>query len=56
MKRRPGFLCARCSARHSPDLKGLAAIPGIAGRSPSYIARQLDDFQQGTVPFKSNVR
>jgi cytochrome c553 len=27
---------------------GVAEIPGIAGRSPSYIARQLYDFQQGT--------
>jgi cytochrome c553 len=25
-----------------------ADAPGIAGRSPSYLARQLYDFQQGT--------
>ncbi len=37
--------CATC---HGPDLKGLADVPGIAGRSPSYIARQLYDMQQGT--------
>jgi cytochrome c553 len=36
-----------CGACHGPELKGLAAIPGIAGRSPSYIVRQLYDFQQG---------
>jgi cytochrome c553 len=36
-----------CAACHGPELKGLAAIPGIAGRSPSYIVRQLYDFQQG---------
>lgn len=36
-----------CAACHGPELKGLAAIPGIAGRSPSYIVRQLTDFQQG---------
>jgi cytochrome c553 len=37
--------CATC---HGPDLKGLAEVPGIAGRSPSYLARQLYDMQQGT--------
>jgi len=33
--------CATC---HGPDLKGTDSIPGIAGRSPSYIVRQM--FQQ----------
>jgi len=37
--------CATC---HGPDLMGLAEVPGIAGRSPSYLARQLYDIQQGT--------
>jgi cytochrome c553 len=37
--------CATC---HGPDLMGLAEMPGIAGRSPSYLARQLYDLQQGT--------
>ena len=36
--------CANC---HGPDLKGVGPVPGIAGRSPSYIVRQLYDFQQG---------
>jgi cytochrome c553 len=36
--------CATC---HGPDLKGVGPIPGIAGRSPSYIVRQLYDFQRG---------
>lgn len=36
-----------CRACHGPDLKGLDAIPGIAGRSPSYLMRQLHDFQTG---------
>jgi cytochrome c553 len=36
-----------CGACHGPDLKGLGAIPSIAGRSPSYVVRQLYDFQQG---------
>ena len=30
------------------DLKGLAGVPGIAGRSPSYLARQMYDIQAGT--------
>ena len=38
---------ARGRACHGPDLKGLDAIPGIAGRSPSYLMRQLHDFQTG---------
>jgi cytochrome c553 len=33
---------------HGPDLKGLGPLPSIAGRSPSYIVRQLYDFQNGT--------
>lgn len=37
----------QCGACHGPDLKGLGPIPGIAGRSPSYIVRQLYDFKQG---------
>jgi cytochrome c553 len=39
-----------CAACHGADLKGLttmAAIPGIAGRSPSYLMRQLWDFKNG---------
>jgi cytochrome c553 len=35
-----------CGSCHGSDLKGAGAIPGIAGRSPSYIVRQLYDFQQ----------
>ena len=37
--------CATC---HGADLKGVGPIPGIAGRSPSYVVRQLYDLQQGT--------
>jgi cytochrome c553 len=36
--------CATC---HGPDLKGVGPIPGIAGRSPSYMVRQLYDVQHG---------
>jgi len=43
----PGRTMA-CAVCHGPDLMGLTDAPGIAGRSPSYLARQLFDFQQGT--------
>jgi cytochrome c553 len=36
-----------CRICHGQDLKGFGNIPGIAGRSPSYIIRQLYDFQVG---------
>lgn len=36
--------CATC---HGADLKGMGLVPPIAGRSPSYIARQLHDFRAG---------
>jgi cytochrome c553 len=35
----------QCVICHGPNLRGVGPIPGIAGRSPSYIARQLYDFQ-----------
>jgi cytochrome c553 len=37
----------QCGICHGPDLRGLGPIPGIAGRSPSYLFRQLYDFQHG---------
>lgn len=37
-----------CNICHGPDLNGLGPVPGIAGRSPSYIMRQLWDIQQGS--------
>jgi cytochrome c553 len=37
----------RCAACHGPDLKGLGNVPALAGRSPSYIVRQLYDIQSG---------
>jgi cytochrome c553 len=37
-----------CTICHGADLQGLADVPGIAGRSPSYMMRQLYDMRQGT--------
>jgi cytochrome c553 len=37
-----------CGVCHGLDLQGLGPVPGIAGRSPSYIMRQLWDMQQGS--------
>jgi len=37
-----------CAACHGADLKGNGNFPPLAGRSPSYLARQLYDFQQYT--------
>ena len=36
-----------CAICHGADLKGLGPVPGLAGRSPSYSARQLFDMQVG---------
>ena len=38
----------QCAVCHGPTLEGLGPVPGIAGRSPSYIVRQLYDMQVGT--------
>jgi cytochrome c553 len=37
-----------CTACHGADLKGSLIAPPLAGRSPSYLARQLFDIQYGT--------
>jgi cytochrome c553 len=36
-----------CGTCHGVDLKGLSMWPGIAGRHPNYIVRQLWDIQNG---------
>jgi cytochrome c553 len=43
-----GGKTTRCAVCHGADLHGLGPVPGIAGRSPSYMVRQLYDTQQGT--------
>jgi cytochrome c553 len=37
-----------CSGCHGADLRGHENVPSIAGRSPSYIVRQLYDLQAGS--------
>jgi cytochrome c553 len=37
-----------CAVCHGGDLQGLGPVPGIAGRSPSYVVRQLFDMQSGS--------
>ena len=37
-----------CGTCHGVDLMGVADVPPIAGRSPSYMVRQMWDMQQGT--------
>ena len=36
-----------CAICHGAELKGLGPVPALAGRSPSYIVRQLYDLQHG---------
>lgn len=38
----------RCSICHGQDLKGLGNVPFLAGRSPSYLVRQLYDIKTGS--------
>jgi cytochrome c553 len=40
-------LAKSCGTCHGSDLKGLGPVPGLAGRSPSYLMRQMYDMQQG---------
>ena len=42
-----GGKTTQCGVCHGADLTGLGPVPGIAGRSPSYMVRQLYDMQQG---------
>ena len=36
-----------CGTCHGADLNGLGPVPGLAGRSPSYMARMMYDMQAG---------
>ena len=37
----------KCTICHGSDLMGLGPVPGLAGRSPSYLVRQLYDMKHG---------
>ena len=41
----PTTACITC---HGPELRGTADVPPIAGRSPTYMVRQLYEFKNGT--------
>jgi len=43
-----GGKTTQCAICHGADLEGMGPVPGIAGRPPSYMVRQLFDMQQGT--------
>ncbi len=43
-----GHKSIACGICHGEQLQGLGPVPPLRGRSPSYLARQLFDFQQGT--------
>jgi len=43
-----GSKTTKCGACHGESLDGLAVVPTLRGRSPSYLARQLADLKQGT--------
>jgi cytochrome c553 len=36
-----------CTLCHGPDLRGMGEVPGITGRTATYIFRQLNDIQAG---------
>ena len=42
-----GGKTVQCGICHGADLKGLGAVPALAGRSPSYVVRQLWDMKAG---------
>ena len=43
----PGGPTTACAACHGPQLRGTGLVPAIAGRSPSYLLRQLLNFKSG---------
>ena len=45
---KPSTKTTQCTICHGADLAGLAVVPTLRGRSPSYIARQLADLKLGT--------
>lgn len=43
-----GGRTVQCGICHGPNLEGSGPVPGLAGRDPSYVVRQLYDMQVGT--------
>jgi cytochrome c553 len=43
-----GGKTVQCGICHGPTLDGSGPVPGLAGRDPSYVVRQLYDMQVGT--------
>jgi cytochrome c553 len=43
-----GGKTTQCAVCHGANLEGLGPVPGLAGRSPSYLVRQLHDMQLGS--------
>lgn len=43
----PGTKTLPCSICHGKDLKGIGDVPPLAGRSPTYMFRQLHDIKSG---------
>ena len=41
-----GSKITACTVCHGGDLRGLGPVPTLAGRSPSYLVRQLYDMQR----------
>lgn len=48
LARRPRDASHACAACHGADYAGQGEIPGLAGRSPTYLFRQLYNFRAGT--------
>jgi cytochrome c553 len=42
-----GGVTMACGNCHGRDLKGLGNVPGLAGKSPTFLVRQLYDFKAG---------
>ena len=43
-----GEKATQCVTCHGPELRGLVDVPRLAGRSPTYLVRQLFDLKNGT--------
>lgn len=43
-----GEKATQCVTCHGAELRGMADVPRLAGRSPSYLVRQLYDMKRGT--------